>query len=63
MEIAKKKNELKSQLQDVYNETESKQKLLRNAMANSADNQKDKVKMAADNQIKQNGLQSTEESS
>jgi len=63
VEIAKKKNELKSQLQDTYNETEGKQKLLRNAMANSADNQKDKVKMAADNQIKQNGLQSTEESS
>ena len=63
VEIAKKKNELKSQLQDTYNETEGKQKLLRNAMANSADNQKARVKMAADNQIKQNGLQSTEESS
>ena len=63
VEIAKKKNELKSQLQDTYNETESKQKLLRNAMANSADNQKARVKMDADNQIKQNGLQSTEESS
>ena len=32
-------------------------------MANSADNQKARVKMDADNQIKQNGLQSTEESS
>ena len=63
VEIDKKKNEIKSQLESTYNETEGKQKLLRNAMANSAETQKSKVKMAADNQIKQNSLQETEEAS
>ena len=63
VEIDKKKNEIKSQLESTYNETEGKQKLLRNAMANSAETQKSRVKMAADNQINQNSLQETEETS
>jgi hypothetical protein len=63
VEIDKKKHELSSALKDTYNETEGKQKLLRNAMANNAVNQQTRVKMAADNQIKQNELQNSEEDS
>ena len=63
VEIDKKKHELKSSLQNTYDETETKQKLMRSAMANNADTQQARVKMAAENQIKQNSLQNSEETS
>jgi len=36
---------------------------MRSAMANNADTQQARVKMAAENQIKQNSLQNSEETS
>ena len=53
MEINKKKEETKSKLDKSYNLTEAKQKTLQNVMANNADVQSTKMKMAVDNYINQ----------
>ena len=53
MEINKKKEETKAKLDKSYTSTEAKQKTLQNVMANNADVQNTKMKMAVDNYINQ----------
>ena len=49
MEVNRKKEEIKSNINKYYVETEAKQKLLRNSMSNQAETMKNK--MSADQQI------------
>ena len=52
VEINKKKEEVKSKLQDKYLDTEAKQKVLQSHMAASANIQEEKIRMEANNRIK-----------
>ena len=48
IEINKKKEEVKSGINKEYVETEGKQKLLRNVMANNVDTERQKMDIAAE---------------
>jgi hypothetical protein len=52
VEINKKKEEVKSKLQDRYLDTEAKQKVLQQNMAANANIQEEKIRMAANSRIK-----------
>ena len=57
MEITKKKEEVKGDLKESYRDTEGKQKLLRNVMANEVETKKKELGLVANTAKKELGLE------